>query len=116
MSNLKTYTIGFILSVLLTVAAFIPVVMHVNSKHQEFSHDSIIIYILLLALFQLGVQMFLFLHLGSGPKPRLNLVTFGITLTLVLIVIVASLWIMNHLNYNMSPEQINQYIIKTESF
>lgn len=116
MSNLKTYLGGFFLSVLLTVAAFVPVAMHVNTGHDRFSHMSLILYILILALIQLGVQMFLFLHLGRGPKPRLNLISFVVTLTLVIIVIAASLWIMNHLNYNMSPDQMNQYIQKSESF
>ena len=116
MSNFKKYFIGFIVSLLLTIAAFVPVMMHVNYGHKMFTHENLIIYILILAIVQLVVQMFLFLQLGSGPKPRLNMITFWVTMSIVMLVVVASIWIMDHLNYNMSPEEINTYLKNSDSF
>lgn len=117
MTNRKSYTIGFIFSVLLTIAAFFPVYMHVENDRTLFSRAGLIAYILVLAVVQLIVQIFLFLHLGREEKPRLNLVTFITTMALVLILVVASLWIMGHLNsYHMTPEQIQEYLHNSQGY
>jgi cytochrome o ubiquinol oxidase operon protein cyoD len=51
-----------------------------------------------------------FLHLGQGKDTKWNLVIMLSTLTIVLIVVIGSIWIMNHLNYNMTPTDINNYM------
>jgi cytochrome o ubiquinol oxidase operon protein cyoD len=105
------YVSGFILSLLLTLAAYVVVQIHVASEHSIISHEILIPTILSLAVLQLMVQLFCFLHLGQETGPRWNLAALLSTLALILIIIIASIWIMDHLNYNMSPRQMNQYII-----
>lgn len=116
MSTLKAYITGFALSILLTLAAFLPVYQHVKSGHLAWAHSTLTILILILAVVQLCVQLFLFLHLGREKKPRWNLMVFATTLSLILIVVIGSLWIMAHLNYNMTPEQINNYLQNSDAF
>jgi len=114
-TDLKTYVIGFILSILLTMAAYILTAQHVHSDHEVFSHRFLTIAILSLAVIQLAVQMIFFLHLGDEPKPRWNLMVFGLMFSVLLIVVAGSLWIMDHLNYHMNPDQADHYVMQEEA-
>lgn len=109
--SIRPYVIGFSLSIVLTLAAYFLVQAHVNAAHAFISHEVLIPAILVLAMAQLIVQLLFFLHLGaSGTASRWKLGAFVLTVVLVLIVVVGSIWIMNHLNYNMTPSQIDQYL------
>lgn len=102
------YIVGFIGSLLLSLAAYAAVVHHyfVNTA-------TTITVIVALALAQLGVQLFCFLHLGDEEKPRANLVAFMFAAMVVVIVVVGTLWIMYNLNYNMvMPADIDDYLRK----
>lgn len=116
MPSYKSYISGFILSILLTLAAYFPVLKHVQTHHQAYSHSSLILFMLILAVVQLIVQSLLFLHVGKEGKPFWNSSIFLTTLSIVLIVVIASIWIMYHLNYNMTPQQQDQFIQSQESF
>jgi len=113
---LKSYIIGFVLSIILTLCAYLPVVYHVNSHHENLSHITILFIILPLAFVQLFVQLLFFLHLGQEEKPRWKLSMLVSFFSIVLIVIVASIWIMQHLNYNMSFIQFNNLMKYGEGF
>jgi cytochrome o ubiquinol oxidase operon protein cyoD len=114
-SSLKSYIIGFILSILLTLAAF-GVVMRPDIFHV--GYGLIIPIILILAIVQLFVQLIFFLHLMDESGPRWKLTVFISTVGLVLIIVVGGIWIMNHLNYNMmaSPTEMNNYIQSQDGF
>jgi len=114
--SVRSYTIGFLLSIILTFAAYIPVVIHQNSYHQTFSHELLIPLVLFFALLQLMVQLIFFLHLaGSGSSARWNLAVFISTVCIVLVIVIGSVWIMSHLNYNMmSGSNMNKYIQNQE--
>jgi len=102
-------SLGFLVSLELTLGAYLLVV------HHAFSSSRLVLTIICLAIAQLLVQLVFFLHLGRESKPRWNLTVFSFALTVVLILVVGSLWIMSHLNYNqMTPAQTNTYIIKDE--
>ena len=105
-ATLKSYITGFALSIVLTLTAYFLVVNHI------FANGTLIAVILALAVVQFIVQAIFFLHLGRGTNARWNMVVFSSTLAIVLILVVGSIWIMNHLNYNMmaSPSQMNAYI------
>ena len=104
MPTLKSYLTGFITSVALTLAAYFVVVNHVVS-------GSILIFVILgLAMVQLVVQLIFFLHINQGADRRWNLVVLLSTVSIILILVIGSVWIMNHLNYNMSPKDINNYM------
>ena len=103
MPTYKSYITGFICSAILTLAAYFIVVYHVPNA---------VFIILGLALIQLLVQLIFFLHLNQGADRKWNLVVLLSTVSIILILVIGSIWIMNHLNYNMmaSPTQMNTYI------
>lgn len=103
-ATLQIYIIGFISSITLTLVAYDAVVT------KFFVGNYLLFTILGLAIVQLVVQLIFFLHLNVESGPRWKLVAFVSTIGLVFIVVVGSLWIMNHLNNNMTPEQVNQYL------
>ena len=108
----KLYAAGFIFSMALTIMAYHLVVYHLLPAM------ILLVTILVLAFVQLAVQLIFFLHLNQEKRPRWNLVMFITTFGLILIVVVGSIWIMNHLNYNMmsSPQQIEQYTQSQDGF
>lgn len=113
---LKSYIIGYLLSLVLTAAAFIPVFIHQNTRHLAFSHELLIPLLLGLALIQLVVQLFFFLHLGREAKPYYNAIFLFATVGMILLVVVGSIWIMDHLNNNMTPASMDQHIINDEGY
>lgn len=97
--NMKSYVVGFILSLVFTA---IPYYLVVN---QTVTGTSLLVTILAFAFLQMAVQIFFFLHLGRGPKPLYNVGFFLGTFGAILVVVVGSIYIMSHLHYNMSPEE-----------
>ena len=105
--TLQTYVTGFVLSISLTLAAYVLVVNHAYSKW------TIALAIAALAAVQFIVQLLFFLHLGRESRPRWRLLVFSFMLVVVGILVIGSLWIMYSLNYNhlvMTPRQINTYM------
>ncbi len=108
--NIKTYSIGFVLSIVLTIISFAFV------TNKMMAGTSLILALLGFACLQLFVQLFFFLHLGQEEKPRWNLMLFLFTMLILLIIVLGSLWIMYNLDYNMmSPHETNQYIQDEEA-
>jgi cytochrome o ubiquinol oxidase operon protein cyoD len=87
--TLTSYTIGYLLSIVLTVLAYFLVV-------------------------QLVVQLLFFLHLGQESRPRWHLLVFLMMIGFVAIIVVGSIWIMKNLDYNMQPEDVKHYITEEE--
>jgi len=102
------YIFGFLLSLICTLCAYILVVNHILTAW------ILIVGILLLAFIQLTVQLIFFLHVGQEEKPYWNLLSFLSTAGIIFTIIVGALWIMGHLNYNMSGQQMDAYIMKSE--
>ena len=114
--SVRSYTIGFILSVLITILAYIPVVIHQNSNHASLPHEIVIPLVICLAVLQLFIQLIFFLHLGHESGPRWKLGILVSTVSIILMVILGSLWIMYHLNYNMMhSKSVEEFIIHDES-
>ncbi|HTM67819.1 MAG TPA: cytochrome o ubiquinol oxidase subunit IV [Candidatus Binatia bacterium] len=111
-ATLKSYAIGFALSIALTLAAYGLVTERVLVG------GTLVAALLGLAVAQLVVQMWFFLHIGEETGGRLKLATFLVTLMLVLIVVAGSIWIMGHLNYQMmsSPGAMQKYIEGQQAF
>ena len=108
--SLASYTTGFVLSVVFTLAAYFLVAHHLLRGW------GIVIAILALGVIQLVVQLVFFLHLNRESKPRWNLTVFVFMGIVLLIVVTGSLWIMHNLNYHMqmSPHDTETYIQKEE--
>jgi cytochrome o ubiquinol oxidase operon protein cyoD len=100
----RTYVTGFALSVGLTLVAYWLVTRHVITG------AGLVFVILVLAFIQFLVQLFFFLHLGHETKPRWRLLVLSFMIMIVLILVVGSIWIMNNLNYRMTPGQMNTYM------
>jgi cytochrome o ubiquinol oxidase operon protein cyoD len=62
------------------------------------------------------VQLIFFLHIGEERGGRWKLLTFVFVLMTLGIIVVGSIWIMNNLNYNMSPAQVMKYIKDQRSY
>lgn len=101
-----SYVYGFLLSLVLTLAAY----MLVTSK--VLTGSLLIATVTGLALTQLLIQLILFLHLGSETKPRWNQLTFVFTVVVAVILVFGSVWIMNNLNYHMTPQEMNQQMFE----
>ncbi len=110
----KSYTVGFGLSIILTLAAYILVIKDV------FSGWALVSALAALAITQLLVQLLFFLHLGRESKPRWNLQVLLFAVGVVIIVVFGSLWIMKNLEYNhshsMSPSKTDKFLIQDEGY
>ncbi len=108
-ATIKFYTIGFLLSLILTVTAYYLVV------HKTVTGTPLLATILVLALLQMAVQIFFFLHLGRGPKPLYNIVFFFHTFVVILVVLLGSVFIMNNLHYSMAPTEVTKKLSQDEN-
>jgi cytochrome o ubiquinol oxidase subunit IV len=98
--SLSSRLIGFVSSLILTCLAFL-IVLYPGLFH--FDIRMAILVILCLAFLQSIFQSIFFLNILSEKGPRWNLVVFASTISIIFIVIFFSIWIMDHLNYNMMP-------------
>lgn len=107
-SSITDYVFGFLVSLILSVMAYLIVV---NGWLQG---AALVAAIMALASLQLVVQLVFFLHLGRESKPHWKSSVFWFMLLTLLIFVLASLWIMNNLNYNMmmTPEQMNEFMLE----
>ena len=112
--NSSTYIVGFGLSLFLSILAFGLTQLHISSSHVAVTHQVLLPALIGLALLQMIVQLVFFLHLVHEDSPRWNLIFFISTFGIITMVVVASIWIMDHLNYNMKPETMKEYIFHDE--
>jgi cytochrome o ubiquinol oxidase operon protein cyoD len=89
---------GFITSLVLTVIAYFIII---NPEFFNFNIKTAIIIIFILALIQSLVQLIFFINVWKEEGPLWNLGIFISTVSIIFIVVFFSIWIMNHLNYNM---------------
>ena len=95
---LRTYLIGFVVSVVLTAAPFWLVMTGAIANAAVATAV-----VVALAIAQILVHTFAFLHLNTRVQGGWTLVAYVFTAVLVLIIITGSLWIMIHLSSNMMP-------------
>jgi cytochrome o ubiquinol oxidase subunit IV len=105
--TIARYSIGFVLSLLLTLAAYQVVVNGSTSPW-------LLAVLGALAITQMVVQLIFFLHLGDEVGPRYKMASFIFMAGILLIVVVGSIWIMQNLDYNMShmtPSEKSNYML-----
>ncbi|CCB89507.1 MAG: cytochrome C oxidase subunit IV family protein [Simkania sp.] len=102
--SFKPITIGFVLSIILTAAAYRIVTHHHVSKMMMTEA------VAFLAIAQAALQLIFFLHLGLESKPRWSSFMFLSMVFFILVLVIGSIWIMWHLGYNTMPsmEQMKQ--------
>lgn len=110
-----SYTTGYIVSVWLTLGAYLAVRYQMLSLNTLFTHTWLVALLVGLALAQFGVQLVFFLHLGKESRPRWNSIVFSFMAMVVVIIVFGSLWIMANLDYHtMSPGDLNRHIMHEE--
>ncbi|MBP1989794.1 cytochrome o ubiquinol oxidase subunit IV [Paenibacillus eucommiae] len=90
--SFKTYTIGFLCSIILTV---IPIAIVMNGWLDGMKSTVVL---MAAAVLQLIVQLMFFMHLREEKKPRYNLISLILGLVILLVIVAGSMWIMM---YNM---------------
>ncbi len=93
--NVKEYTIGFILSVILTIIPFGMVMAG------GFSRGLLVAVIAITAIAQVLIQLVYFLHMNSSSEQRWNVIAFVYTIVCIAVLLIGSVWIMNYLHLNM---------------
>jgi cytochrome o ubiquinol oxidase operon protein cyoD len=106
--SIASYVAGLVLSLITTLCSYLVVTSHLVEG------NALLVSVLIFAFTQLIVQLLFFLHLAQESRPRWNLVFFVATVGMMLIVVLGSIWIMDHLNHNMMPTQMDQYLIRDE--
>jgi cytochrome o ubiquinol oxidase operon protein cyoD len=99
--SLKDYSIGFILSVILTAIPFWLVMTH------QLAPGTTKFVILGFAAVQFVVHMVYFLHMNSKSEGGWNMMAMILTIILLFIVLSGSIWVMYHMNANMMPHISN---------
>ena len=99
--SMKSYVIGFILSVILTAIPFWLVM------NKTISNSSTMGLVLLgFAAVQVVVHMVYFLHMNSKSEGGWNMMALIFTIMIVVIAMAGSLWVMYHMNHNMMPSMM----------
>ncbi|THF84119.1 cytochrome o ubiquinol oxidase subunit IV [Cohnella fermenti] len=88
--SLKSYVLGFVLSLILTA---IPLIFVLNDIVEGTAANVIL---LATAVLQFVVQLFFFMHLREEKKPRWNLMALILGLVIVLVIVLGSIWIMGN--------------------
>lgn len=99
---LRNYTIGLVLSLLLTLASFGMVWLYLGAA--SIPALAVAAAVVTLAITQLLVQMVFFLHLG-GEWRLWNVTALLFSALIIVFVVGGSLWIMAHLEHNMNHEE-----------
>ncbi|HEX9173149.1 MAG TPA: cytochrome o ubiquinol oxidase subunit IV [Telluria sp.] len=95
--SMKDYSIGFILSVILTAIPFWLVMNHVLPP------GTTGFVILGFAAVQVVVHMVYFLHMNTRSEGGWNMMALIFTVIILGIVLSGSIWVMYHMNANMMP-------------
>jgi cytochrome o ubiquinol oxidase subunit IV len=95
--SVRSYVIGFLLSVLLTLVPFALVMSGAAPA------ATLIPICVGLGVTQILVHLVYFLHMNGSSTQTWNMAAFVFTLVVVAILVAGSLWVMYHLNINMMP-------------
>ncbi|HWD32586.1 cytochrome o ubiquinol oxidase subunit IV [Pseudomonas caricapapayae] len=93
--SVKSYVIGFILSVILTAIPFGLVMFPSMPK------DITIMVVVALAVIQVVVHLVYFLHMDRSAEQRSNVSTFLFTVMVIALLVGLSLWIMFSIHTSM---------------
>lgn len=97
-ASIKSYMIGFVLSVVLTA---IPFGLVMDQSHHGFSTETVLAAILAFAIVQVFVHIVYFLHMDRSAEQRWNVLAFAFTILILVIVVAGSVWIMHNATTNM---------------
>ncbi len=93
--SLRSYVTGFIVSIILTTAAFGMVVGALQPQ------GLVLTGIIGAGIAQILVHLHYFLHLNTSSSARWNILALLLTLLIMVLFIGGTLWIMYHLNHRL---------------
>jgi cytochrome o ubiquinol oxidase operon protein cyoD len=93
--SMKSYVLGFVYAVILTVVPFAMVMSG------AFPRGFTIITMFVLAAVQVLVHLVYFLHMDRSSAQRWNVMVFAFSVLIIAIVVVGSLWVLHNMNANM---------------
>ena len=96
-SGIRGYVVGLLAAAALTVASFWAIQTDVIYV------PGVPVFLVALAIGQMGVHLVFFLHITTGPDNTNNVLALAFGVLIVGLVLVGSVWIMSHLNHNMMP-------------
>lgn len=106
--SMKSYLVGFVLSVVLTAVPFWLVM-----ANPGVGPGVVAALIIIFAVAQILVHTVCFLHVNTEAEGGWTLLAYIFTGVIVLITILGSLWIMYHLNTNMMPGMMTGQVSTT---
>ncbi|MFD2115878.1 cytochrome o ubiquinol oxidase subunit IV [Paenibacillus yanchengensis] len=86
--SIKSYTVGFVLSIVLTI---IPIMIVWNGWLEGMTN---VIVLMIFAVIQMGIQLIFFMHLREEKGPRYNLISLVLGLVIIVIIVAGSIFIM----------------------
>ena len=92
--SFKQYTIGFILSIILTLIPF-------GMFMAGMTGGLVVATIAITAIAQVLVQLVFFLHLNGSEQQRWDSISFIYTILTIAILLIGSVWVMTNLHANM---------------
>ncbi|QCI16123.1 cytochrome o ubiquinol oxidase subunit IV [Buchnera aphidicola] len=95
-TEIKSYLLGFFLSLILTIIPFFLAIQKIFSNHINYT------IILICAISQIIVHFIYFLHLDFSLKTRFNLIALLFVIIIIFIVTFGSIWIMYNLNHHVT--------------
>jgi len=95
--SVKSYIIGFILSLILTLGSF--GLLMVDGVPRGIILPGIVV----LCVAQLFVQLVFFLHMGTSKSQRSNVAAFVFAVFIIGIIVAGSVWVLGNMNANMMP-------------
>jgi cytochrome o ubiquinol oxidase operon protein cyoD len=98
-ASVRSYLVGFVLSVLLTV---VPFGLVMDPGHDGLGARTLLAAVLLPAAVQVFVHVVYFLHMDRSAEQRWNVVAFAFTAMILAIVVSGSVWIMHDATGNMA--------------
>lgn len=96
--SMRDYTIGFVLSVILTVIPF-----YVVMVPTPLSINQVVAIVMGLGTIQVFVHMIYFLHMNRKSEQGWTFMALLFTVIIVVIAIAGSLWVMYQMNEHMMP-------------
>ena len=100
--GIQGYLLGLVFAVTLTLASF-------GVVHSAYVWvPAIPIALIVFAIAQMGVHLVFFLHITTGADNTNNIMALAFGILIVFLVVGGSLWIMAHLNGNMTNMPIDQ--------
>ena len=97
MSETLSYVVGLGFALILTGVSF-----WVASTSALWG-PGVAVGLVVLAIAQMGVHLVFFLHITSGPDNTNNVLALAFGVLIVFLVMIGTIWIMAHMNYNMTP-------------